>query len=51
MTNQEARKVFNQVIATLTDASQIAKIELAREYFTNKTFRKALEDHLWEGRK
>jgi hypothetical protein len=51
MTNQAAREVFNQVIANLTDADQIAKIELAREYFTNPTFAKALADHLWEAQK
>lgn len=47
MTNEAAKQVFNQVLANLTDADQIAKIELAREYFTNPDFRKALEDHLW----
>lgn len=47
MTNQAAREVFNQIIATLTDADQIAKIELSREYFTNPEFAKALADHLW----
>lgn len=47
MTNPAAREVFNQVIATLTNADQIAKIELAREYFTNPEFAKALADHLW----
>lgn len=51
MTNQAAREVFNQVLATQTDADKIAKLELAREYFTNPDFRKALENHLWEGRK
>jgi hypothetical protein len=48
MTSQQAKEVFNQVIATQTDADKIAKIELAREYFTNPTFRKALEDHVWQ---
>ncbi len=27
-----------------------ANIELCREYFTNPTFRKALQNHLWETR-
>jgi hypothetical protein len=48
MTNQQAREVFNQAIANTTDGDAIARIELAREYFTNPSFRKALEDHLWE---
>lgn len=47
MTNQAAREVFNQAIAATKDADQVARIELAREYFTNPTFRKALADHLW----
>lgn len=51
MTNQEAREVFNQVIATQTNADKIADLEICREYFTNPTFRKALENHLWETRK
>lgn len=51
MTNEQAREVFNQAIRNTTDADAIANIELAREYFTNPTFRKALEDHIWENRK
>lgn len=50
MTNQEAREIFNQAIRNTQDADSIANIELCREYFTNPTFRKALEDHLWETR-
>jgi hypothetical protein len=46
MTNEAAREVFNQVISNLTDADQIARIELAREYFTNPTFAKVLADHV-----
>lgn len=48
MTCEQAREIFNQVIATTTDAAKIAKIELCREYLTNPAFRRALEDHLWE---
>ena len=48
MTTQQAREIFNQAIARTTNADAIARIELAREYFTSPTFRKALEDHLWE---
>ena len=51
MTNQAAREVFNQVIASQIDADKIARLELCREYFTNPAFRKALADHLWENRK
>ena len=48
MTNEAAKQVFNQVLATQTDADKIAKIELAREFFTNPAFRKSLEDHVWQ---
>jgi hypothetical protein len=48
MTNEQARAVFNQAIAAANDADQIAKLELAREYFTNSDFRKGLEQHVWE---
>jgi hypothetical protein len=51
MTNQAAREVFNHIISKQADADQVAKLELAREYFTNGAFRKALENHLWEARK
>ena len=51
MTNQAAREVFNQVIANEADADKIARLEVCREYFTNPTFRKALQDRLWENRK
>lgn len=51
MTNTEAREIFNQAIRNAQDADQIARIELAREYFTNPAFRHALADHLWENRK
>jgi hypothetical protein len=48
MTNEQAREVFNAAAATAKDADQLARIELAREYFTNAKFRKALEQHIWE---
>lgn len=44
MSNNEARQIFDNAIASQTDADQIAKLELMREYFTNPAFRKALED-------
>ena len=51
MTNAAAREVFNQMIRNAKDADATAKLELAREYFCNPTFRSALEDHLWNNRK
>ena len=48
MTNQAAREIFNQAAAAQTDADAIARIELAREYFTNPTFRAALEKMVWQ---
>lgn len=51
MANEQAREVFNQVIANQTDADKIANLEICREYFTNPAFAKALADHLWENRK
>ena len=47
MTNEQAREVFNQAINSAKNADQIARLELAREYFTNPTFRRGLADHLW----
>lgn len=48
MTTKEARQLFDAVAADTTDANARAGIELAREYFTNPTFRKALEQHVWD---
>jgi hypothetical protein len=48
MVNEQAREVFNQAIAKTHDADQVAKLELAREYFTNPEFRKDLEQITWE---
>ena len=48
MTTEQAREIFNQAAANTTDADAIARIELAREYFTNPQFRKFLEDKTWE---
>lgn len=44
MTASEARAIFNAAIATSTDADQIARMELCREYFTNPEFRANLEE-------
>lgn len=46
MTNNEAREIFNQAIANEKDADRIAKVELLREYFTNPTFRSAMEEEV-----
>ncbi len=48
MTNQEARAVFDTVIATTTDPDKNARQELLREYFTNADFRKRFEDYSFE---
>lgn len=48
MTTNQARAIFNKAIASTTDADQIAKIELAREFFTNEAFRKAMSQKVWE---
>lgn len=47
-TNAEARRIFDQAIAKLDDPDAIARLELAREYFTNPAFKKWLEDTVWE---
>ena len=51
MTNIQARDIFNQAAAAAKGgADAVARIELAREYFTNPKFRRGLEDYLWERR-
>jgi hypothetical protein len=51
MTAQEARKVFDQAIEEAHEKGNpdsVARLELAREYFTNPTFREALEDYTYD---
>lgn len=48
MTNEQAREIFNQAIAAATDKDHVARLELAREFFTNEAFRKALSEKVWE---
>lgn len=51
MTVQEARVEFNKVCSAAAakgDHAAVARIELAREYFTNAAFRKTVEDHAWQ---
>jgi len=42
-----AQEVFNEIKAEM-EADRKAAQELAREYFTNPTFRRALEQYVWE---
>jgi len=42
---------FDQMIAAARAAANpdaVARLELAREYFTNPAFKQALEDSTWE---
>jgi hypothetical protein len=51
MSNQNIREGFNQMINAAQragDADAVAKLEIAREYFTNPAFRKNLEDVTWQ---
>jgi hypothetical protein len=47
MTNEQARDIFNQAIASTTNADQIARLEVVREFLTNPEFRKNLSDFVW----
>jgi hypothetical protein len=47
MTDEAAREIFNQTIETATDADLIARLEIAREFFTNPEFRAKLADFVW----
>jgi hypothetical protein len=54
MSNQEIRNGFNQMIKAAVaagDHDAVARMEVAREYFSNPQFKAALQDHLWETRK
>ena len=48
MEKAEIRKNFDEIISRHTDPERIAALELAREYFTNQTFKSALSDMVWE---
>jgi hypothetical protein len=48
MQKDEIREGFDEVIAKISDPDAIARMEIAREFFTNPDFRKALEDHTWQ---
>lgn len=48
---QEIREGFDQMIAAASarakNADLVARLELAREFFTNEEFRHDLEDYVW----
>jgi hypothetical protein len=51
MTNEQAKAVFNQIAAQHRASGkhdQAARIEIAREYFTNPKFKAAFEQHVWD---
>lgn len=51
MTNQEIKTGFNQIIAaaqTAGNSDAIARLEIAREYFTNNEFKTAIQDYVWQ---
>jgi hypothetical protein len=50
MSKNEIRTGFNQMIAAASaagDHDAVARMEVAREYFTNENFKRGLQDHLW----
>lgn len=47
MTTEQVRATFQAAIDATNDPEEIAKLELAREYFTNPDFRKAMEEKLF----
>jgi hypothetical protein len=51
MTTEQAREVFTTAIKSAKNADQVARLQLAREFFTNPAFAKALADHVWSLKK
>lgn len=54
MTTAEMKAEFNNVIDGATglgNAHAVARLELAREFFTDPDFARKLADHLWNTRK
>lgn len=43
----DPRQIFTAAANNAKDADTRARIELAREYFTDAAFRRALEDRVW----
>ena len=51
MTTQQAKEIFTQAANAHRAAGnhdQAANAEIMREYFTNPTFRAAMEDMVWD---
>lgn len=48
MTTEEARQHFDYLLEQAKTAEQVAKLELAREYFTNPDFRASLQNKLFD---
>lgn len=44
---ETGRRLFNAVLADLTDPDQIAQVEFAREYFCNPEFARWTSDAVW----
>lgn len=49
-TDADFKNGINQEIANTTDADQIAKLEVIREYFTNPEFRAKMEEVTFNNR-
>ncbi len=47
MTTQEARAVFEAAEKKATNPDDLARTQLLKEYFTNPTFRKHVEDMVY----
>lgn len=47
MNDDDARKVFDAMIAQTADPDRRAELELCREYFCNPAFRAAFADHVF----
>ena len=50
MNATEIRTGFDRMIAAAAaagDSDAVARMEVAREYLTNASFKKTLQDHLW----
>jgi len=47
MTNDEARAIFDQIIARTYDPERIAKLELCREFFCSPGMRNTITEFVW----
>ncbi len=50
ITTSTAREAFDAAIARATTPDAMARLELAREFFTNPEFRQRLQDFAWATR-